>query len=337
MELDEHEYKTLERALNDWQESGNISAEKKAELLQTVKVKRAEQQIAQYFFIIAISCALLAFAAIFIDDKLLETLKKYFSLSNIFIAGISGLLSFSWFYYIHKKRKQFSQFTYEVYVVLGGLTSLTSLVYFCKDFVGTQYTTVFMLATLLLFAISIFTRSLALWFAALIALCGWFGAVTSAHNVGGYFLHTNYPVRYALLGAVILFVSFLMKNIKAISFFARPTYVFGLLVLLSALWGVSVFGNYSDFDTWRASRQVQMLGYVFVFAAIAGAAFYLGIKNKDDYSRDLGILFLLLNIYTRYFEYFWGNMNKGIFFLVLAVSFWVVGKWIERRKSIQAK
>jgi len=49
----------------------------------------------------------------------------------------------------------------------------------------------------------------------------------------------------------------------------------------------------------------------------------------------MALLFLLLNLYTRYFEYFWDVTNKGIFFTILALSFWLIGKKLEqyRRKN----
>jgi len=47
----------------------------------------------------------------------------------------------------------------------------------------------------------------------------------------------------------------------------------------------------------------------------------------------LGLVFFLVNIYTRYFEYFWDRTNKGIFFAILALSFWFVGKKAEQLRN----
>ena len=74
-----------------------------------------------------------------------------------------------------------------------------------------------------------------------------------------------------------------------------------------------------------------MIGYSAVLAIVSIAALILGIKYQDDVTRDFGIIFILLNLYSRYFEFFWNTTNKGIFFLVLAVSFALVGWQIERR------
>ena len=62
-------------------------------------------------------------------------------------------------------------------------------------------------------------------------------------------------------------------------------------------------------------------------------ALYLGVRYKDDIARDLGIVFLLINFYSRYFEFFWDTLHKGLFFLLLAVSFYFIGRWIEKRRK----
>ena len=44
----------------------------------------------------------------------------------------------------------------------------------------------------------------------------------------------------------------------------------------------------------------------------------------------IGFVFFLLNLYTRFVEYLWDNINRAIFFLLLAISFWLVGRWSEK-------
>jgi len=46
--------------------------------------------------------------------------------------------------------------------------------------------------------------------------------------------------------------------------------------------------------------------------------------------RGFGLTFLFINLYTRFFEYFWDSMHKALFFAVLALSFWYVGSRAER-------
>ena len=42
-----------------------------------------------------------------------------------------------------------------------------------------------------------------------------------------------------------------------------------------------------------------------------------------------GVTFLGINLYTRFFELFWNNLHKAIFFALLAASFWYIGSKAE--------
>ena len=46
--------------------------------------------------------------------------------------------------------------------------------------------------------------------------------------------------------------------------------------------------------------------------------------------RGYGAVFLAINVYTRFFENFWDAMNKGLFFLILGGSLWLLGSKAER-------
>jgi hypothetical protein len=47
-------------------------------------------------------------------------------------------------------------------------------------------------------------------------------------------------------------------------------------------------------------------------------------------TRGFGLTFLFINLYTRYFEYFWNTLHKAIFFALLAISFWFIGSRAEK-------
>ena len=76
MELDKKEIDIILNAVNTWEQEQHLTKEQADKLRGTVQPRKAGVQIAQYFFIIAIACTLLAFGAIFIDDKFLEKIKQ---------------------------------------------------------------------------------------------------------------------------------------------------------------------------------------------------------------------------------------------------------------------
>ncbi len=338
MEVDKNEHAILERAIEEWQQAGKLTPEQAAGLKDTLEPKVARQQIAQYFFFIALFCTLLAFGAIFLNEKLLEKIKLYFSWNDLAIAAITAVLSVLWFWYVGKKRKRLSIVTYEIYMVLGGLSVLTSLIYCCKQAgTGTTYTAFLLLSFFILGILSAVLHSKALWIGTIAAAVGWFGEFSLYHSADNLFLGMNYPLRYAALGLVLLAFTFLQAQVKPLIFTHRITFITGLVLAFCGLWGISIFGNYNTLVGWQQVRQIHVLAYSIIFAAASVISFLLGIKYKDEAARDFGVLFLLINLYTRYFEYFWDSMNKGIFFLILAVTFGLVGRWLERNNRKRKK
>jgi hypothetical protein len=335
MEVGKEEWKVLNKALDEWDRQGMLAPGQADELKKSVRLKKTErQQIAQYFFIIAISCTILAFGAIFIDEKLLERIKVYFALSNIFIAFVSAAIAIAWFWYVYKRKDKLSNAAYEIYMVLGALSVLTSLVYIFKDVgFGPSHSSFLMTAAISLFILSVILRSRSLWLTGILALTGWYGAFCTAYEQKNLFLGMNYPMRFTVFGGIITALSLLQLRSARLAFPQRLSYIAGLIIFFTGLWGISVFGNYGYLEEWQKVRQSQVLGYAFVFAFFSFIAFYLGIKRKDDFTRDIGILFILINLYSRYFEYFWDNTNKGIFFSILAFSFWFIGRYLDKRKK----
>ena len=339
MEVDKTEIKILERALDEWTQKGLLTNDKATELKETIVPRQTDrQQVAQYFFFIALFCILLAFGAIFINEKILEKIKAYFSWSNLVISLITAALSAIWFWYIGKKRNKLNPAAYETYMVLGGLSILTSLLYICKEInADTSYTAFLALSFIALIPLSTLLRSQALWIGAILAAICWFGIFSIVQSKDNLFLSMNYPLRYTVLGGIILIAALLQGHIKALAFTKGVTYVTGLILLFTGLWAVSIFGNYNTLAEWEKIRQIHVLAYSIVFGLAAVASFYLGIRYKDSIARDFGMLFLLINLYTRYFEFFWDAMNKGIFFLILAITFGFVGWWLDKKKGFRIK
>lgn len=340
MEVDKDEHKIVERALASWQEEGVLSEAEADRLRGATVVRNSDrQQVAQYFFFIALCCTLLAFGAIFLSEKLLEKIKAYFAWGDLAIALITAVLSVLWFWYTVRKRGQTRSSSFEIYMALGGLSVLTSLVYVCKYIHAdaTYYTAFLTLAFIVLGVIAVILESGVLWIGALISMVCWYGAITSVFNEHYLFLGMNYPVRYIFLGLIILALSFLQRKLSRLRFSQQTTYIIGLSVFFVSLWLVSIFGNFNSIERWQHARQLQVLIYSGFLAAASGLSFYLGIRFKDSAARDFGVLFILFNLYTRYFEYFWDTMNKGIFFVILAVTFGVLGRWLERKSKAASK
>lgn len=336
MEVEKEESKILYKALTEWEKEGVLPTDLAEKLRETVQIRQQNrQQIAQYFFFIALCSSLLAFGAIFLSEKLLEKLKAYFAWGDLAIAILAAVLSGLWFWYTARRRAGTRSAAFEIYMALGGLSVLTSLLYFCKYIHAdtTYYTTFLSLSVISLGVLSTIMTSRILWLGTLFSGIFWFGAFSTVFHQQYLFLGMNYPVRYVVFGAVVLGFALAQNYIPRLQFSQRITYVIGLSLFFVALWSVSIFGNFNSLERWQMARQSQVLIYSGFLAGASALSFYLGVRFKDNAARDYGVLFLIINLYTRYFEYFWDTMNKGIFFTVLAITFGLLGRWLERKSN----
>ena len=59
-----------------------------------------------------------------------------------------------------------------------------------------------------------------------------------------------------------------------------------------------------------------------------------GLRFDDSTTKGFGLTFLGINLYTKFFEYFWG-WYKPFFFSVLAGTLAVLGKYAENVWNMQ--
>jgi len=140
----------------------------------------------------------------------------------------------------------------------------------------------------------------------------------------------NFPLRFVIFGAILTIASALFKVRPGRQDFERPTRVMGLLYLFIALWILSIFGNYGNIDSWYRARQIELFHWSLLFGIVSLLVILHGIKFDDHMTRGFGLTFLFINLYTRYFEYFWNTLHKAIFFALLAISFWFIGSRAEK-------
>jgi len=177
-----------------------------------------------------------------------------------------------------------------------------------------------------------------IWLFALVSLGSWFGTETGYQTHWAYyFLGLNYPFRFVLFSIVLVGSCYLLKKQKWFDRFWELTYVVGLLYLFMSLWLLSIFGNYGNLDKWWQIRQISLFYWGIISGVVAALFLLFGLKTKDVIAREFGITFLLIFIYTKYFEYFWDHTNKTLFFAILGLSFWLIGRKAERIWNFRAK
>lgn len=337
LNIDKHEQETIENALKHWQDSHLIDEDTAKRLRDSYEVRGFDwRRLAQYSFWIALSCIVLAFISLFIDKEVLHLIGQLYETPNTVIFAICAVLSFCFYYagYRNKEKHPEKIFSNESLMLLGVFATATAVGYLGKIIQKDNgaYSLLFLTSVVIYSVLAVKLSSKTIWAFMLIALGIWFATETAYHSHWGFkFWGMNYPLRFSLFGAALTaFTRFFHHRWRVISPFQQLSYIMGVLYLFISLWLLSIFGNYSDLDKWADTKQYHILYWGILSTAIAILFAWYGLKKNDTIAREFGITFLFINLYTRFFEYLWGNMNRAIFFALLALSFWLIGRKAEQ-------
>ncbi|QBQ42807.1 DUF2157 domain-containing protein [Sphingobacterium psychroaquaticum] len=337
LDLSKQEKEVVETALSYWQEADRLSSEKVEELRGTIDEKSFEWKVlARYAFWIALVSLIFAVFSLFADNTLVRFIEGFYETPNIVFCLFFGVVAVVFYFLGFRNKSKYPEKTFsnETLMLAGAFSTAA-----CIGFLGqildrgtSNYTLCFLLSIVIYAVLSVKLDSKLIWVFTLVALGIWFATETAYRSNWGFkFWGMNYPLRFTIFGFLLTaFAVWGQPRINALRPFQSTSYVIGLLYTMIALWCLSIFGNYSSFDDWSQVRQYHILYWGILAVVLSLALALYGMKTKDNASRDIGFVFFILNLYTRFVEYLWDNINRTIFFLVLAVSFWFVGRWAEK-------
>lgn len=341
MKLNKKQSTFLSNTISRWENTGEISQELAGKLRQTYTIRPFDyKRLAKYAFWFAIFSMVIAVTSILADDVLIKFIEAFFSTSPVFLSILFAIFASIAYWIGVKRKKKWPEkiFSNEAIIFIGVLLTSTSIGFLGKalDTGSGHFTVLFLLATIVYGVLAFWLPSKLVWIFSLLSLGAWFGTETG--YISGwedYFWGMNYPFRYVLFGACLVGLSHLFKEKLAHFELFQSTYIMGMLYLFLALWLLSIFGNYGDLDAWKRIKQISLIRWGFVSLIFSIGAIYIGLKKDDYVSRSFGIIFLFINLYTKYFEFLWDTIHKGIFFLVLGITFWVIGQKAEKIWSIE--
>lgn len=336
MNLDREKAEFLNEMIQSWENEKIISKETAEKLKNSYETKSFDwKKLAQYSIYIALACGVFSLGSLLLDKEILNLISKIYNTPNYVICIISLLIAL-WMFYIGNKRRKSKpkeQLTNEALLFIGVMFIANGLAYFGKSIASdsNHYSLIFLIAVPIYAFLGYFFRSKLIWAFALFSLGAWFGTETSYISRGNfYFLGMNYPLRFVLFGVTLTSLSFFLKSLPKQNFLFQTTYFIGLLYTFCALWLLSIFGNFSTIDSWYKTDQLQLFGWALLSIIVCLLTFSIGFRCKNEMAREFGATFLIINLYSRFFEYFWDSWHKTIFFLVLALSFWLIGRKAEK-------
>jgi len=144
-------------------------------------------------------------------------------------------------------------------------------------------------------------------------------------------------MRFVAAGAVSLVVAWLHARYGGpFQHFARVYAHFGSLVLHLSLWMMSIFGSFSDYRV-KWDNPGERLAFTLIWAIVSLASLFAGARLQIGLLRSYGLIFLIINVYTFYFQFVAGDWEHlwFIHLLIAGGSLIAVGfkleRWIRQR------
>lgn len=343
MQLSKKEAQIVKSAISTWTKDKVITQEQSDALVGSYKITHFDwKRVAKYSFWLAIFCIIISVSAVLADEWLMALIKSVFNAPDIVKCTGLALLSAALYYLGVRRKNNYPEKIYsnEAFFFLGVLATAASVAYFGKvvDTGSGHFSLLLLLAFIIYAILGLWFPSKLVWIFALLSLGSWFGAETGyVSGWGAYYLGMNYPMRFVLFGLILLAAgAYVFRQWSKRSDFLAPTRAVGLLYLFIALWIMSIFGNYGDTASWERAKQIELFHWSLLFGIAAIISIYHGVKYDDGMTRGFGITFIFINLYTRFFEYFWEDTHKAIFFAMLAISFWYLGSRAEKIWNVSA-
>lgn len=93
-----------------------------------------------------------------------------------------------------------------------------------------------------------------------------------------------------------------------------------------------IFGLlYLNLSLWFLTLPRGLLGWVLAFTAAGIGQIVAGARLRDARFTGFGIVFLAIDLYTRFFEHFWDRLSAGTFFLLGGALAMILGYAFERQ------
>ncbi|KAI1197318.1 hypothetical protein F5X97DRAFT_180912 [Nemania serpens] len=343
LELTAAQVDVVQMALRYWSGSNLVPASLVDDLLATVEVVEEKHdfnwnRFAKYTFRLAVVCLAIAVVSLIFDEVVPQLIRRILELpaaARVTATSALAVAVHAWGYQRSLKTPQ-QPYLNEAIHSLGALLFALAALQLGVALEAEKRQNRPILHRIELSLALVYGLSAVLVQSSFILSCGmivggiWFGSFT-AYSSGLYYLGMYYPVRFVVAGAGLIAVAALMRKHPLTAALWSTTRTWGMLYMFAALWILSLFGDDAILGDIFAGR--GGLGSVAFWSAAflcaAAAAVWHGLRYGDSTTRGLGLAFLCVNLYTKFFEFCWKLWYKSVFFGIMALSFGLLGRYAE--------
>jgi hypothetical protein len=150
---------------------------------------------------------------------------------------------------------------------------------------------------------------------------------------GAYWLKMNYPARFLAAGLGFLAVAAVhATRLRGVyQSFDRVYAHLGFLVIHLAFWFFALFGYFGEEPDWTDNAG-QRLAFSVLWAAVCVASIWAAGVTGQRMLRGYGLTFLIIDIYTFYFQFVVAHSAEAwwLHLLLVGGSLVALGAWLER-------
>lgn len=321
----------LKRSIENWNHAGLLDENVATKLNQNIQIQNYDwKNLAKYSFWTSIVCLIISIVTLFADKAFMAFLEILFNAPEIVKFLTFSLLS-AFMYWLGIKRRRLQPlklFSNEA-ILFFGVFSTGAAIYQLKLIFNLnidQYSILFLLASFVYGVHGYQLKSKLVWLFSLISIGSWMGSSEWASK----FLEMSYFLRFVLLGIVITSLALMVEKKQSLEYFFRTSLVMGLFYMFTGLWLLSIFGFNMETISSDHLNQFGVYYFAMLLGIVAIGAIYHGVRFDNVVSKGFGITFLIINLYTRFFDFFFGRVHDSIFFALLGISFWYVGSRAEK-------
>ncbi|MEZ4879169.1 MAG: hypothetical protein R2801_03240 [Chitinophagales bacterium] len=326
----------VEKLIDSWKDKQLVDETLANKLKEDIAIETSNwRQLAFYAFVVAIVCIVLSIVVFLADEQLRFLLEKILDLSNFGIAILQSLIAILLFFLAKKsidKRPQ-KVFTNASLLIIASFFAIIALSFYGKAFsLGeSQMYGLFLFGTFLYVLLYFIFKYKYLWVIALLFLYMSYAAITvQLQRDDDYFLRMNVFVRCIPFSMLLIFSTYAIQQIKSLQSIIKTHFITNLILLLFILWQVSLFGNYNQYEQWLTTPQLHYFPFAIISMIVCTAVLFYGWKKQNELVANIGLIFLVINLLSRYFEYFWKPLHKSVFFIILGIIFAIIGWKAEK-------
>lgn len=147
----------------------------------------------------------------------------------------------------------------------------------------------------------------------------WVGSWTAMFGRSTYAMNIQDPrwMSLAALSAIVCGIYHERILQRRTGRFFQAYQVWGLIYLNVSLLILSIEARADSFDALgNPTFALVILMWPLIWGCVAITQIFVGARLHNALFTAFGVTALILNMYTRYFEYFWDKTHQGVFFLV---------------------